>query len=66
MKLLGTEVRLTHLSILPRSTSKYNEIILGINMDRKKLHLLINKRVDDMIENGLMELKIDIGVLQMF
>ena len=38
-----------------RSTSKYNEIILGINMDRKKLHLLINKRVDDMIENGLIK-----------
>ena len=38
-----------------RSTSKYNEIILGVNMDRKKLHLLINKRVDDMIENGLIK-----------
>ena len=24
-------------------------------MDRKKLHLLINKRVDDMIENGLIK-----------
>ena len=38
-----------------RTTSKYNEIILGVNMDRKKLHLLINKRVDDMIENGLIK-----------
>ena len=38
-----------------KSASKYNQIILGLDMDRKKLHSIINKRVDDMIENGLIK-----------
>jgi len=34
---------------------KYDYIIFGINMDREKLYDRINKRVDIMIENGLIE-----------
>ena len=33
--------------------SKYNEIIIGLDCDRPKLHSLINSRVDIMIEKGL-------------
>ena len=35
--------------------SNYNEIIIGLNCDRDKLHSLINKRVDKMIKCGLIE-----------
>tara|TARA_B100001287_G_scaffold275941_1_gene285110 strand:+ start:504 stop:1433 length:930 start_codon:yes stop_codon:yes gene_type:complete len=35
--------------------SKYNEIIIGLNCDRNKLHSLINKRVDKMIQYGLVQ-----------
>ena len=35
--------------------SNYNEIIIGLNCDRYKLHSLINKRVDKMIQCGLIE-----------
>ena len=35
--------------------SNYNEIIIGLNCDRGKLHSLINKRVDKMIKCGLIE-----------
>ena len=35
--------------------SNYNEIIIGLNCDRGKLHSLINKRVDEMIQCGLIE-----------
>ena len=35
--------------------SNYNEIIIGLNCDRDKLHSLINKRVDKMIQSGLIE-----------
>ena len=35
--------------------SNYNEIIIGLNCDRNKLHSLINKRVDKMIKCGLIE-----------
>jgi len=35
--------------------SNYNEIIIGLNCDRDKLHSLINKRVDKMIQCGLIE-----------
>tara|TARA_B100000963_G_C22587487_1_gene653821 strand:+ start:383 stop:1303 length:921 start_codon:yes stop_codon:yes gene_type:complete len=35
--------------------SKYNEIIIGLNCDRNKLHSLINKRVDKMIQCGLVQ-----------
>ena len=35
--------------------SNYNEIIIGLNCDRDKLHSLINKRVDKMIQFGLIE-----------
>ena len=34
---------------------KYNEIIIGLNCDRNKLHSLINKRVDKMIQCGLVQ-----------
>ena len=34
--------------------SNYNNIIIGLNSDRSKLHSLINNRVDIMIENGLL------------
>ena len=33
--------------------SKYNEIIIGLDCDRPKLHSLINSRVDVMIKKGL-------------
>jgi len=33
--------------------SKYNEIIIGLDCDRPKLHSLINSRVDIMIKKGL-------------
>ncbi|NLC67410.1 MAG: tRNA (adenosine(37)-N6)-dimethylallyltransferase MiaA, partial [Clostridiaceae bacterium] len=33
----------------------YNYIIFGINMERKKLYERINKRVDEMIERGLVD-----------
>ena len=33
--------------------SNYNNIIIGLNSDRSKLHSLINDRVDVMIEKGL-------------
>ena len=44
-------------SFLPESVKKsnYNEIIIGLNCDRDKLHSLINKRVDKMIQCGLIE-----------
>ena len=35
--------------------SKYNEIIIGLNKDRGQLHDLINTRVDQMIQKGLVE-----------
>ena len=35
--------------------SKYNEIIIGLNKDRAQLHDLINTRVDQMIQKGLVE-----------
>ena len=35
--------------------SNYNEIMIGLNCDRDKLHSLINKRVDKMIQCGLIE-----------
>ena len=35
--------------------SNYIEIIIGLNCDRDKLHSLINKRVDKMIQCGLIE-----------
>jgi tRNA dimethylallyltransferase len=35
--------------------SKYNEIIIGLNKDRAQLHNLINTRVDQMIQKGLVE-----------
>ena len=35
--------------------SNYNEIIIGLNCNRDKLHSLINKRVDKMIQCGLIE-----------
>lgn len=34
---------------------KYNYLVFGINMEREKLYDRINKRVDIMIENGLIE-----------
>ena len=33
----------------------YNEIIIGLNTDRTRLHSMINKRVEEMIECGLVE-----------
>ena len=33
----------------------YNEIIIGLNTDRTRLHSMINKRVEEMIECGLFE-----------
>ena len=44
-------------SFLTNSTKEpnYNEIIIGLNCDRNKLHSLINKRVDKMIKCGLIE-----------
>ena len=35
--------------------SNYNEIIIGLNCDRDKLNSLINKRVDKMIQCGLIK-----------
>ena len=35
--------------------SKYNEIIIGLNKDRAQLHDLINTRVDQMIQKGLVK-----------
>ena len=35
--------------------SKYNEIIIGLNKDRGQLHDLINTRVDQMVQKGLVE-----------
>ena len=35
--------------------SRYNELIIGLNNDRLKLHHLINSRVDEMIKNGLFD-----------
>ena len=35
--------------------SKYNEIIIGLNKDRAQLHDLINTRVDQMVQKGLVE-----------
>ena len=35
--------------------SKYNEIIIGLDCDRPKLHYLINSRVDIMIKKGLID-----------
>ena len=35
--------------------SKYNEIIIGLNKERAQLHDLINARVDQMIQKGLVE-----------
>ena len=35
--------------------SKYNEIIIGLNKERAQLHDLINTRVDQMIQKGLVE-----------
>tara|TARA_B100000900_G_scaffold416024_1_gene448553 strand:+ start:8371 stop:9288 length:918 start_codon:yes stop_codon:yes gene_type:complete len=32
---------------------KYNSIIIGLNLNRENLHSRINKRVDQMIDNGL-------------
>ena len=34
---------------------RYNELIIGLNTDRLKLHHLINTRVDEMIKNGLFD-----------
>ena len=34
---------------------RYNELIIGLNTDRLKLHHLINIRVDEMIKNGLFD-----------
>tara|TARA_Y100000766_G_C18863637_1_gene584557 strand:+ start:116 stop:1036 length:921 start_codon:yes stop_codon:yes gene_type:complete len=33
----------------------YNEIIIGLNTDRTRLHSMINKRVEEMIECGLVK-----------
>ena len=35
--------------------SKFNEIIIGLDCDRPKLHFLINSRVDIMIKKGLVD-----------
>ena len=35
--------------------SKYNYLFLGINMERQTLYSRINKRVDEMFENGLID-----------
>jgi len=50
-------------SFLNTSTkqSKYNEIIIGLNCNRQKLHSLINNRVDIMINKGLVD-----EVIQLF
>ena len=42
---------LDHLS----KNSRYNEIIIGLNCDRNKLHTLINMRVEQMIQSGLVD-----------
>tara|TARA_B100000401_G_C52797962_1_gene716984 strand:- start:1020 stop:1940 length:921 start_codon:yes stop_codon:yes gene_type:complete len=38
-----------------KKSSKYNEIIIGLNTERSKLHSLINKRVDIMLNRGLLD-----------
>ena len=38
-----------------KKQSKYNEIIIGLNCNRQKLHSLINNRVDIMIKKGLVD-----------
>lgn len=35
--------------------TKYNIVMIGLNMDRKKLYNRINRRVDIMLEEGLLE-----------
>ena len=38
-----------------KKKSRYNELIIGLNKDRIKLHHLIDIRVDEMIKNGLLD-----------
>ena len=38
-----------------KKQSKYNEIIIGLDCNRQKLHSLINNRVDIMIKKGLVD-----------
>ena len=54
LKLLGKTK--TELEILSRSKEvKYNFIVFAIDMKREKLYDRINKRVDKMIEEGLVD-----------
>jgi len=38
-----------------KKKSRYNELIIGLNKERIKLHHLIDIRVDEMIKNGLLD-----------
>lgn len=44
-----------HQSVSRLENSKYNFILIGLNMDRELLYERINKRVDIMIEQGLVD-----------
>jgi tRNA dimethylallyltransferase len=51
----GTGMPISKLQKRSPITDIYNVIMVGLNMDREKLYEKINKRVDLMIESGLIE-----------
>lgn len=49
-----TGMTMSEYQATQQPTSPYNPILIGLNMDREALYERINKRVDDMIEDGLL------------
>lgn len=52
---ISTKLPYSSFLKIKNKKSKYNEIIIGLNKDRAQLHDLINTRVDQMIQKGLVE-----------
>ena len=52
---ISTKLPYSSFLKIKNKKSKYNEIIIGLNKDRAQLHDLINTRVDQMVQKGLVE-----------
>ncbi len=50
-----TGLTMSELHAKQRRESPYNPIIIGLTMEREELYRRINKRVDQMVEDGLVE-----------
>src|SRR5690606_21675186 len=50
-----TGLTMTEIHKKQKNSPRYNHIIIGLEMDRKTLYNQINKRVDQMVAEGLIE-----------